>query len=67
MDTMHCIQNAIDYVEDHICEDLSTDNISKQAYMSGFHFQRRFPRRIYTESPADACRNGNKTFKRQNH
>lgn len=42
MDTMHCIQNAIDYMEDHLCENLSTENISKRAYMSGFHFQRLF-------------------------
>ena len=42
MDTINCIQRAIDFMEDNICEDLSTEVIASQAYMSNFHFQRLF-------------------------
>ncbi len=42
MDTITCIQKAVDFIEDNICEDLSADVISSHAYMSSFHFQRIF-------------------------
>lgn len=42
MDTINCIQRAIDFVEDNICDDLNTEVIASQAYMSSFHFQRLF-------------------------
>lgn len=42
MDTINCIQRAIDFMEDNICEDLSAEVIASQAYMSSFHFQRLF-------------------------
>lgn len=42
MDTISCIQRAIDFIEDNICDDLSTEVISSQVYMSNFHFQRLF-------------------------
>lgn len=42
MNTINCIQKAIDFIEDNICDDLSTEVISSQAYMSNFHFQRLF-------------------------
>ena len=42
MDTINRIQRAIDFIEDNICNELSTEVISSQAYMSNFHFQRLF-------------------------
>lgn len=42
MDTINCIQRAIDFIEDNICDDLSAEVISSQAYLSSFHFQRLF-------------------------
>ena len=42
MDTINCIQRAIDFIEDNICDELSTEAIASQAYMSSFHFQHIF-------------------------
>lgn len=42
MDTINCIQRAIDFIEDNICDDLNPEVIASQAYMSSFHFQRLF-------------------------
>lgn len=42
MDTINSIQKAIDYIEGNICDELSTEAIAGQAYMSGFHFHRIF-------------------------
>ena len=42
MDTISCIQKAIDFIENNLCDELSIDAISGQAYMSGFHFHRLF-------------------------
>lgn len=42
MDTIDCIQKAIDFIEDNICDELSIEDISGRAYMSGYHFQRLF-------------------------
>jgi AraC family transcriptional regulator len=36
------LQDAIDYIERNITEDLKCSDIAKQAYMSTFHFQRLF-------------------------
>lgn len=36
------IQNAIQYIEDNLTEELRIDEISKKAYVSSFHFQRIF-------------------------
>ncbi len=36
------IQRAIDYIEDHLAEELDYEEIAKQSYSSGFHFQRVF-------------------------
>ncbi len=36
------IQNAINYIEDHITEDLDYDRIAKESFSSAFHFQRVF-------------------------
>lgn len=42
MDWITGIQKAIDYIEDHITEELHYDQISKRAYSSSYHFQRIF-------------------------
>lgn len=42
MDTINCIQRAIDFIEDNICNELSSEVIAGQAFMSNFHFQRLF-------------------------
>ncbi|WP_257350907.1 AraC family transcriptional regulator [Pseudalkalibacillus decolorationis] len=36
------LQKAIDYMEEHLLDDLTIENISKQANSSVFHFQRTF-------------------------
>ncbi len=42
MDWMKGMQKAIDYIEEHITEELSTAVIAEKAYSSSFHFQRIF-------------------------
>ncbi len=42
MDTVSCIQRAIDFIEDNIFDDLKAEVIASQAYMSSFQFQRVF-------------------------
>ena len=42
MDTAQGIQLAIDYMEEHLRENLQYKNIARQACMSSFHFQRVF-------------------------
>ena len=36
------IQKAIDYIEEHLTESISYEEIAKQSYSSSFHFQRVF-------------------------
>ena len=36
------IKNAIDYIEDHLTEELTIEDIAAKAYVSAFHFQRIF-------------------------
>lgn len=36
------LQSAIDYMEDHLLDDLSIENIAQQTNFSAFHFQRTF-------------------------
>lgn len=36
------IQRAIDYVEDHLTEEIDYEAVAKEAYSSSFHFQRVF-------------------------
>ena len=36
------LQRAIDYMEDHLSEDITIEEIAKQAHSSPFHFQRTF-------------------------
>lgn len=42
MDWIRGIQKAIDYIENHITDELDYDEIAKCAYSSKFHFQRVF-------------------------
>lgn len=42
MDTISCIQKAVDFIEDNIYDELSTEVIASHAYMSGFYFQKVF-------------------------
>lgn len=36
------IQNAVQYIEDNLTEDLQIEDIAAKAYVSPFHFQRIF-------------------------
>lgn len=42
MDWITGIQNAINYIEDHLTEEMDCEAISQQSYSSTFHFQRVF-------------------------
>ena len=42
MDWITGIQRAVDYVEEHILEPIDYEEVARQAYSSGFHFQRVF-------------------------
>ena len=42
MDWVTGIQNALNYIEDHITEDLDYEQIAKESFSSPFHFQRVF-------------------------
>lgn len=42
MNYVSAIQRAINYVENHLTEKLTFDEIAKQAYFSSFSFQRAF-------------------------
>lgn len=42
MDWITGIQNAINYIEDHITEEIDYEQVAKQSFSSSFHFQRVF-------------------------
>lgn len=42
METIKNIQNAIDYIEENLCVQLSAEDIAKRAYMSASKFRRVF-------------------------
>ncbi len=42
MDWTQCLQRAINYVEEHIFEQIKYEEIAKNAYCSTFHFQKIF-------------------------
>ena len=42
MDWIQGIQKAIDYIEEHITEEIDYEEVAKRAYSSSFHFQRIF-------------------------
>jgi AraC family transcriptional regulator len=49
MGWVESLQRAIDYMEDHLLDNLSIEDIAKQAHVSEFHFQRLFT--ILTDIP----------------
>lgn len=42
MEWMNAIKSAIEYIEEHITDDLSAEEISDYVYMSSFYFQKGF-------------------------
>lgn len=42
MGWVESLQKAIDYIEEHLLENIAIENIAKQANVSPFHFQRTF-------------------------
>ena len=42
MDWITGIQNAINYIEDHLLEEIDYEEIAKRSYSSSYHFQRVF-------------------------
>ena len=42
MDWITGIQNAINYIEDHLLEEIDYEEVAKKSYSSGYHFQRVF-------------------------
>lgn len=42
MDWITGIQNAINYIEDHLLEEIDYEEVAKQSYSSSYHFQRVF-------------------------
>lgn len=42
------IQNSLDYIEKHLCEDIKLDEIAKQSYFSEFYFHRLFRKAVGT-------------------
>lgn len=42
MDWIQSVQNAINYIEDNLLEDIASDRIAKSIYSSNAHFQRVF-------------------------
>lgn len=42
MGWVESLQKAIDYMEDHLTENISIEDIARQASVSEFHFQRTF-------------------------
>ena len=42
MDWICGIQNAIDYIEDHLTEEIDYEEVAKRSFSSSYHFQRVF-------------------------
>ncbi len=42
MDTVERVQKAINYIEENILDNIKTENVAAQAFMSSFYFQRVF-------------------------
>lgn len=42
------IQNSIDYIEKHLCENIKLGEIAKQSHFSEFHFHRLFHKAVGT-------------------
>lgn len=46
MDKKLKIQKSIEYIEEHLCENIKLPDIAKQSYFSEFHFHRIFRKAI---------------------
>ena len=42
MEWTQAIQKGIEYMEEHITEDISAEDVANQVYMSSFYFQKGF-------------------------
>ena len=42
MEWLTCIRKAIDYMEEHLEDNISTQDVAKQVFMSSFFFQKGF-------------------------
>ncbi len=42
MALVHGLQRAIEYMEDHLLDDISVEDIARQTHLSPYHFQRTF-------------------------
>ncbi len=42
MELVKLLQTAIDYMEEHLLEDINYENVAKQVYMSSYNFHRTF-------------------------
>ena len=42
MEWVSAIQDAIEYMEKHITDDISAEDVANQVYMSSFYFQKGF-------------------------
>ena len=42
MDWICGIQNAINYIENHLTDEIDYEEVAKQSFSSGYHFQRIF-------------------------
>lgn len=42
MNSVMCLANAINYIEDHVNEEMSVDILAKEATLSPFYFHRLF-------------------------
>ena len=55
MDWINTINNAIEYMENHLCDEITLADIAKSVNLSPFHFQRAFS--LLTDmSPAEYLR-----------
>ena len=44
MEWVKTINNAIEYMENHLTDDITLSDIAESVYISAFHFQRAFSR-----------------------
>ena len=57
MDWIRTVNNAIEYMEGHLMDEITLADIAKHVNLSAFHFQRAFS--LLTEmSPAEYLRKG---------
>ena len=42
MEWMEALRKAIDYIESHLLEEISVEDVAKEVYLSPFYFQKGF-------------------------